>query len=150
MADGICLPPPALLDVTTPYVAPAADAQRAQLRYIPGLDGLRAISVLAVLVYHHYVVGASSTGWLPGGFYGVEVFFVVSGYLITSLLLDERSRTGTIALKAFWYRRARRLLPALFVLLGVVVLFALLFLRDSSVSELKSDVIAALTYTSNW
>ena len=136
--------------MTTPYVAPEADAQRAQLRYIPGLDGLRAISVLAVLVYHHYVVGGSSPGWLPGGFYGVEVFFVVSGYLITSLLLEERARTGTIALKEFWYRRARRLLPALFLMLAVVVLFSLLFLRDTAVSELKSDVVAALTYTSNW
>jgi peptidoglycan/LPS O-acetylase OafA/YrhL len=120
------------------------------LRYIRGLDGLRAISVLAVLVYHHYVVGGSSPGWLPGGFYGVEVFFVVSGYLITSLLLDERARTGTIALKEFWFRRARRLLPALFLMLGTVILFSLLFLRDDAISELKSDTVAALTYTSNW
>jgi peptidoglycan/LPS O-acetylase OafA/YrhL len=131
-------------------VAPEADQQRAHLRYIRGIDGLRAVSVLAVLVYHHYVVGGSSPGWLPGGFYGVEVFFVVSGYLITSLLLDERTRTGTIALKEFWFRRARRLLPALFLMLAVVVLYSLLFLRDNAISELKSDVIAALTYTSNW
>jgi peptidoglycan/LPS O-acetylase OafA/YrhL len=120
------------------------------LRYIRGLDGLRAISVLAVLVYHHYVVGGTSPGWLPGGFYGVEVFFVVSGYLITSLLLDERTRTGTVALKEFWFRRARRLLPALFLMIGTVILFSLLFLRDNAISELKSDVVAALTYTSNW
>ena len=82
--------------MTEPYPAPAADTQRAHLRYIRGIDGLAAISVLAVLVYHNYVVGGSSPGWLPGGFYGVEVFFVLSGYLITSLLLDERTRTGTI------------------------------------------------------
>jgi peptidoglycan/LPS O-acetylase OafA/YrhL len=136
--------------VTEPYPAPEADTKRAHLRYIRGLDGLRAVSVLAVLVYHHYVIGGSSPGWLPGGFYGVEVFFVVSGYLITSLLLEERTRTGTIALKAFWFRRARRLLPALFLMLGVVILYSLLFLRDSAISELKSDVIAAMTYTSNW
>jgi peptidoglycan/LPS O-acetylase OafA/YrhL len=136
--------------VTQPYPAPAADTRRAQLRYIRGIDGLRAISVVAVLVYHHYVVGGTDPGWLPGGFYGVEVFFVVSGYLITSLLLDERTRTGTIALKAFWFRRARRLLPALFLMLGVVVLYALLFLRDNAIAELKSDVVAAITYTSNW
>ena len=133
-----------------PYPAPAADQQRAHLRYIRGIDGLRAISVLAVLCYHHYVVGGSSPGFLPGGFYGVEVFFVVSGYLITSLLLDERARSGSIDLKAFWFRRARRLLPALFTMLGVVVLFTLLFLRDNAISELKSDVVAAMTYTSNW
>jgi peptidoglycan/LPS O-acetylase OafA/YrhL len=136
--------------VTEPYPAPAADTQRAHLRYIRGIDGLRAISVLAVLVYHNYVVGGSSPGWLPGGFYGVEVFFVLSGYLITSLLLDERTRTGTVALKAFWFRRARRLLPALFLMLSVVVLFTLVFLRDNAISELKSDVVAAVTYTSNW
>ena len=120
------------------------------MRYIRGIDGLRAVSVLAVLVYHHYVVGGSSPGWLPGGFYGVEVFFVVSGYLITSLLLDERTRTGSIALKEFWFRRARRLLPALFLMIGVVILYSLLFLRDNTIAELKSDVIAAATYTSNW
>ena len=136
--------------MTQPYPAPEADTQRAHLRYIRGIDGLRAISVLAVLVYHHYVVGGSSPGWLPGGFYGVEVFFVLSGYLITSLLLDERTRTGTIALKAFWFRRARRLLPALFLMLSVVVLFSLVFLRDNAISELKSDAVAAMTYTSNW
>ena len=136
--------------MTQPYPAPEADTQRAHLRYIRGIDGLRAISVLAVLVYHHYVVGGSSPGWLPGGFYGVEVFFVLSGYLITSLLLDERTRTGTIALKAFWFRRARRLLPALFLMLAVVVLFSLVFLRDNAISELKSDAVAAVTYTSNW
>jgi peptidoglycan/LPS O-acetylase OafA/YrhL len=136
--------------VTEPYPAPAADTQRAHLRYIRGIDGLRAISVLAVLVYHNYVVGGSSPGWLPGGFYGVEVFFVLSGYLITSLLLDERTRTGTIALKEFWFRRARRLLPALFLMISVVVLFTLVFLRDNAISELKSDVVAAVTYTSNW
>jgi peptidoglycan/LPS O-acetylase OafA/YrhL len=136
--------------VNEPYPAPAADTQRAHLRYIRGIDGLRALSVLAVIVYHHYDVGSTSRGWLPGGFYGVEVFFVVSGYLITSLLLDERSRTGSIDLKAFWFRRARRLLPALFLLLGVVVLFTLIFLRDNALAELKSDVVAAVTYTSNW
>ena len=79
----------------TALSGPGGRHRPAHLRYIRGIDGLRAISVLAVLVYHHYVVGGSSPGWLPGGFYGVEVFFVLSGYLITSLLLDERTRTGT-------------------------------------------------------
>ena len=133
-----------------PAPAPVAGHRPAHVRYIRGIDGLRVVSVLAVLVYHHYVVGGSSPGWLPGGFYGVEVFFVVSGYLITSLLLDERTRTGSIALKEFWFRRARRLLPALFLMIGVVILYSLLFLRDNAIAELKSDVIAAATYTSNW
>src|SRR4051812_10542156 len=88
------------------------------LRYLPGLDGLRGISVLAVMVFHHYFVFGTERGWMPGGFLGVEVFFVVSGYLITSLLLAERREHGQISLKSFWVRRARRLLPALYVLLG--------------------------------
>ena len=72
-----------------------------------------------------------SPGWLPGGFLGVEVFFVVSGYLITSLLLAERRETGTSRCRRFWIRRARRLLPALFVMLAVVVAYSLVFLPDT-------------------
>src|SRR4051812_49981136 len=75
---------------------------------MPGLDGLRAIAVLAVFVYHFHNGG----GWLPGGFLGVDVFFVISGYLITSLLLSEFRKEGRVDLVAFWLRRARRLLPA--------------------------------------
>ncbi|HTL85391.1 MAG TPA: acyltransferase family protein [Acidimicrobiia bacterium] len=119
------------------------------LRYLPGLDGLRAISVLGVIFFHHYFVYGSERGWLPGGFLGVEVFFVVSGYLITSLLLTERRESGRVSFKQFWLRRGRRLLPALWLLLGAVVAYSLLFLPDS-IETLKGDVIAALTYTSNW
>src|SRR3954466_12360353 len=82
------------------------------LSYMPALDGLRALSVLAVIAYHAELPHSS------GGFLGVEVFFVVSGYLITALLLREQRRTGFISLRAFWLRRARRLLPALFTLLA--------------------------------
>jgi peptidoglycan/LPS O-acetylase OafA/YrhL len=119
------------------------------LRYLPGLDGLRAISVLAVVVFHHYLVGGHEVGWAPGGFLGVEVFFVVSGYLITSLLLNERRETGRVSMKAFYLRRARRLLPALYLLLAVVTAYVLLFVPDA-LAMLRGDVIAALTYTSNW
>jgi peptidoglycan/LPS O-acetylase OafA/YrhL len=125
------------------------DTRPQTLRYLPGLDGLRAISVLAVVVFHHYLVGGHEIGWAPGGFLGVEVFFVVSGYLITSLLLNERRETGRVSLRAFYLRRARRLLPALYVLLAVVVAWSLLFTPDA-ISMLRGDVIAALTYTSNW
>jgi peptidoglycan/LPS O-acetylase OafA/YrhL len=124
-------------------------ARPATLRYLPGLDGLRAISVLAVVVFHHYFLYGTERGWMPGGFLGVEVFFVVSGYLITSLLLGERRTTGRISLEQFWLRRARRLLPALFALLAVVIAYALAFLPDS-IETLKGDTVAALTYTSNW
>ena len=131
-------------------VAPSpAPSRQTTLRYLPGLDGLRGISVLAVIVFHHYFLFGSERGWLPGGFLGVEVFFVVSGYLITSLLLAERRETGRISLKHFWLRRARRLLPALYLLLAGVIAYSLLFLPDS-IATLKGDVLAALTYTSNW
>jgi peptidoglycan/LPS O-acetylase OafA/YrhL len=136
--------------VNTPSsTVPTNDPRPSTLRYLPGLDGLRAISVLAVIVFHHYLVGGHEVGWAPGGFLGVEVFFVVSGYLITSLLLGERRETGRVSLRNFYVRRARRLLPALFTLLAVIIAFALLFLPDS-IGTLRSDSLAALTYTSNW
>ncbi len=113
------------------------------LTYIPSLDGIRALSVLAVIVYH------ANKLWLPGGFLGVEVFFVISGYLITLLLLAESEKSGTVSLKQFWLRRARRLLPALWtVVLGVVV-FAAIFQRDI-LGTLRGDVVAALFYGFNW
>ena len=85
------------------------------LPYLPGLDGLRAVAVGAVLLYH------ANLAWLPGGFLGVEVFFVLSGYLITALLLGEWCARGRLDLKAFWLRRARRLLPALFLVLAATL-----------------------------
>jgi peptidoglycan/LPS O-acetylase OafA/YrhL len=126
-------------------VAPAGGGGRGpvSLGYVPGLDGLRAFAVTAVLLYHDDLT------WIPGGFLGVEVFFVISGYLITSLLLAEWRNTGGISLRAFYLRRARRLLPALFAVLAVASLFALLFLPDD-VAKLRGDVVAALTYSTNW
>ena len=96
--------------------APWATDGGTRLRYLPGLDGLRAIAVAAVLAYHG---GLSRWG---GGFLGVEVFLVISGYLITSLLLAEHERTADVSFRRFYARRARRLLPAsLLVLLAIVV-----------------------------
>jgi peptidoglycan/LPS O-acetylase OafA/YrhL len=114
-----------------------------RLPYMPGIDGLRAIAVVAVILYH------AEFGFIPGGFLGVEVFLVISGYLITSLLILERVRTGTIDLKEFWTRRARRLLPALGVLLFLVTTSALVFARDA-LFRLNQDVLGALTYSTNW
>ena len=113
------------------------------LTYIPSLDGIRALSVLAVIVYH------ANKLWLPGGFLGVEVFFVISGYLITLLLLAESEKNGTVSLKQFWLRRARRLLPALWVVVLGVVVFAALFQREI-LGTLRGDVVAALFYGFNW
>jgi peptidoglycan/LPS O-acetylase OafA/YrhL len=110
---------------------------------LPGLDGLRSLAVTAVLLYH------AGVSWIPGGFLGVEVFFVISGYLITCVLLSERQRTGGVSLKRFWFRRARRLLPAVFVLLLAVMAAAVLFYPDE-VTELRFETLAALGYGTNW
>ncbi|HEY3673247.1 MAG TPA: acyltransferase family protein [Acidimicrobiia bacterium] len=115
----------------------------ARLGYIPALDGLRALAVVAVLLYH------ADQSWIPGGFLGVDVFFVISGYLITCLLLSDFQQTDGIGLKRFWYRRARRLLPALFAMLFVVSLYAIFFLPDV-LDQLRGEVISALLYVENW
>jgi len=110
---------------------------------MPGLDGLRAFSVIAVLLYH------AELAWIPGGFLGVEVFFVISGYLITALLLAEWRQRGRIDLKTFWLRRARRLLPALYLMLVVTLALAVVFL-PGEVAGLRRDAIAAFGYVTNW
>ena len=112
-------------------------------RYIPGLDGVRAIAVLAVIAYHLQLP------WAPGGLLGVGVFFTLSGYLITDLLLGQRAVTGRLDLADFWLRRARRLLPALFVMLGVVIVWVALLDR-AELGGLRPGVTAAAGYVSNW
>lgn len=112
-------------------------------RYMPGLDGLRAIAVLAVIAYH------VSFDWTPGGLLGVTMFFVLSGYLITDLLLAQWSEHKRIDFKTFWLRRARRLLPAMFIMLGLVSLW--LFLTDTGrLYSIGGDIGSALLYISNW
>ncbi|MFI5028519.1 MAG: acyltransferase family protein [Solirubrobacterales bacterium] len=110
---------------------------------MPGIDALRAIAVLAVFFYH------ASVGWMPGGFLGVDVFFVISGYLITSLLLSEYRRAGHIRLGRFWARRARRLLPAVGVLIAVTMVVAAI-VEPERIVELRGDAIASLAYVANW
>ena len=112
-------------------------------RYMPGLDGLRAIAVLAVIAFHEQF------SWAPGGLLGVGVFFTLSGYLITDLLLSGWLATGRAHLANFWIRRARRLLPALFVMLAVVTAWVTL-LDQARLSSLRGPVAAAATYSSNW
>jgi peptidoglycan/LPS O-acetylase OafA/YrhL len=132
------LPPP-----TPTSRADEPPRRRRGLGYQPALDGLRALSVLAVLLYH------ADVAWIPGGFLGVEVFFVISGFLITTLLIEEWQRSGAIDRPRFWLRRARRLLPALFGVLAVVTIYTAVVLPDE-LARLRGDVIAALTYTTNW
>jgi peptidoglycan/LPS O-acetylase OafA/YrhL len=112
-------------------------------RYLPGVDGLRAIAVLAVIGYHLQVP------WAQGGLLGVGVFFTLSGYLITDLLLGQRAVTGRLDLADFWLRRARRLLPALFVMLAVVAVWVALLDR-AQLAGLRPAVAAAAGYVSNW
>jgi peptidoglycan/LPS O-acetylase OafA/YrhL len=111
--------------------------------YRPGLDGLRAVAVLAVVAYHQ------DLGWAPGGFLGVDIFFVLSGYLITGILCADWDRRGRLDLRRFWIRRARRLLPALVVLV-VAVCAAATLLDRGQLHGLRGDVPAAASYTSNW
>ncbi|MFN2581745.1 MAG: acyltransferase family protein, partial [Candidatus Dormibacteria bacterium] len=108
-----------------------------------GLDGLRAIAVMAVIAYH------LNLGWAPGGLLGVGVFFVLSGYLITDLLLAQHDSSGRIALAQFWVRRARRLLPALWVMLVVVIVWVAVA-QPSQMNAMRGDVFASFLYVSNW
>jgi peptidoglycan/LPS O-acetylase OafA/YrhL len=111
--------------------------------YLPGLDGLRALAVLAVLLYH------ANVSWTPGGFLGVDLFFVLSGFLITSLLLGELRARGRVDLKRFWLRRARRLLPAVAVVIAATLVAAELLARDDLVKT-RADAIASALYVNNW
>jgi len=121
-----------------------ADADRiSRVPYLPGLDGMRGIAVVAVMIYH------ANSGWLKGGFLGVEIFFVISGYLITLLLVAEDERSGHVDMKQFWMRRARRLLPALFTMMLLLTVWTALFER-AALGKLRGDVIAGFFYVSNW
>ena len=125
--------------------APAKEAKptRESGSYWPGLDGLRALAVLGVVVYH------LAPGGLPGGFLGVDVFFVISGYLITSLLLRERLRDGRVGLPRFWLRRIRRLYPAIVALVIVLIAVTALWDRGALMSS-RPTFPMVLIYMTNW
>ena len=128
---SLVIPPPALQ-----HAAPPAT-------FRPDIEGLRAVAVLLVLVYH------AEFSWAGGGFIGVDVFFVLSGFLITSLLLRELRTTGTVSLSNFWARRARRLLPASGLVLVCTLLAGRLILDGLSQQELARDAIAASAFVAN-
>ena len=124
---------------------PPAGRPISAVPYLPGLDGVRALAVMAVILYH------AGVSWMPGGFLGVEVFFVISGYLITLLLLAEHERTGRISVSAFYGRRARRLLPALMVLLAAVAtLYSVVPYLRSSLARERAGLFWGFFYGSNW
>jgi peptidoglycan/LPS O-acetylase OafA/YrhL len=112
-------------------------------KHVPALDGLRGLAVLAVVLFHQQ-------GVLRGGYLGVDLFFVLSGFLITSLLVAERERTGAIDLKHFWIRRARRLLPALLALFPALALYARTLAQKTELPGLRADALATLAYVANW
>ena len=114
------------------------------IAYQPALDGLRALAVASVIAYH------LGYGWARGGYLGVDTFFVLSGFLITSLLLAEFTCAGRIDLRAFWARRARRLLPALFVVLAAIAAYAAWWAPAEERRQLRGDGLAALLYSANW
>lgn len=113
------------------------------IRRLPGLDGLRGIAVLAVIIYH------ADVSMLVGGFLGVDVFFVLSGFLITALLIDELTRTNTVDRARFYIRRIRRLMPALFLVLFFSVLVSGLFVLDAAY-HVRRDLPWAITFVLNW
>src|SRR3954469_609791 len=113
-------------------------------RRLAPLDGMRGVAVAAGLLFH------ADVAWARGGFLGVDFFFVLSGYLITSLLLEELGRTGRIDLPQFWLRRARRLLPALFVLVAVGVALAPVLSPLERIADVHDDALATIGQVANW
>ena len=111
--------------------------------HLAGLDGLRALAIGAVMLFH------LDPDWLPGGFLGVDIFFVISGFLITTLLVRERERDGSIDLRGFWTRRARRLLPALLVVVPACILIARTVEADLLVG-IRRQALGTLTFSTNW
>lgn len=112
--------------------------------YLRGLDGVRGVALIMVLLIH------GGNPWMHGGFFAVDVFFVLSGFLITSLLLQEYDRATRISLKDFWIRRALRLFPAFIVLLVVITAYVLLFVDGPQRSLELEALLSGATYTSNW
>lgn len=110
----------------------------------PALDGIRGIGLLLVMMYH------AEVEWAPGAFLWVSTFFTLSGYLITTLMIAEHRRTGSVGIRAFWVRRMRRLMPAAMVTLVAVVLFGAFVADAAQLDRLRGDGLAALLYVANW
>ncbi|MEE0664896.1 MAG: acyltransferase, partial [Collinsella sp.] len=124
---------------------PAAEQTpaRPKSRYIPALDGLRTLAVVAVVLYHLNLT------WAQGGLLGVTIFFVLSGYLITRLLLNEVAKTGHIDLKSFWIRRIRRLVPAVVTVVFVTCALCTIF-NHVMLTKMRPDILPSLLFFNNW
>ena len=124
-------------------LASRALQRRASIPHLPALDGLRGLAVIAVLLFH-------ADGLLRGGYLGVDLFFVLSGFLITSLLLSEHATHGVIDLKDFWFRRARRLFPAVLAIMPAVAIYAWTLAEPGELAGLRADGLSTLAYVANW
>ncbi|MHB1710090.1 MAG: acyltransferase family protein, partial [Acidimicrobiales bacterium] len=143
--SGAAPPFPRSTVVTAPAGdAPAVASPRSPANRIAGLDGLRALAVLGVMAYHFGV------GWLPGGFLGVDAFYVLSGYLITTLLVAEYKNAARVRLGAFWARRARRLLPCLVLVILAVSAYVRFVAPAGSYPNFRMESLSTLFYFSNW
>ncbi|HEX2577062.1 MAG TPA: acyltransferase, partial [Aquihabitans sp.] len=142
--DRRSAPVPVELPAPRPLASSAAGHEAVDARpgHVGGLDGLRAVSVAVVVAFH--------LGWVDGGFLGVDVFFVVSGFLITRLLVAEVERSGSVGLGTFWVRRFRRLVPVLLVVVAAVLAFARWWWPRWRLADLRGDALAALGYVANW
>ncbi len=125
-------------------LSPVWGAGERKVARVPALDGLRGLAVAGVLLFH------AGFGWAGGGFLGVSIFFTLSGFLITSLLLTERDRSGSIGLGHFWSRRARRILPAALLALTGIALYGLTIADAHQAARLPADGLSALTEVANW
>jgi len=123
---------------------PGVPAPEPHLGRIPALDGVRALGIVLVLFFH------GGFAWAGGGFFGVDVFFVLSGFLITGLLVSEFRQNGGIGLARFWGHRVRRLVPALLVMLAGVALYGLFLAPSDTLGQLRGDALATLLYVNNW
>ena len=132
------------MTICTDGLAMGTEPMPRQLPHLPALDGLRAIAVIFVVAYHLDV------GWARGGFIGVDIFFVISGFLITRLLIDEQGTNGRIAVIGFWIRRFRRLVPALVVMVGATLLATRWWGLPEQWDDVRRDGVASLAYVANW
>ncbi len=120
-----------------------------KLNYRPEIDGLRAIAVISVIIYHIEVF-ISGKKILTGGFLGVDIFFVISGYLITLLIVKEFLKDKKISFKNFYFRRAKRILPALLFMMSVSIFFAWIYLTPDNFIQYSNSIISSIFFYSNY